>query len=657
MNRLKQRSEAHPLIFGRLQMLWLIVFLLFVVLILRLSWIQLGTGEKYSRLAAENNFKQIPIVAPRGKIFDRQGKPLVENQSLYTAMYLEPDRSKKEKMATAKALAKTLQMPLAEVLKAMDIGLNEKGKDVPRKQPPYFPKRIKEGLSEKEVVSLSENPSQFPGVNIFTEPLRKYRKDTFAVQTIGYVRPFAGAKASLKKYKQASSNTAEHGYLDWEQVGVDGLEYSYQDELRGKNGYRLVRVNASGKLVEVLKEVRPKPGNDIITTLDEKMQSGTEAFIDRHLRSLRTPGGSDYAPYAKNAYAVAMEVKTGKIRAMVSYPDYDPGIWNGKVTTRDYRNLSYVIRNGTIRESPYDARSAPDPDREYLKHPMSVVPLGSTFKPLTVLAGFHKGIITPNTKWSDPAAFYYADATPPIRNSGGHNYGLLTPQKAIQKSSNTFMAWVGTKWYRKEKLKSINELQEITHSFGLGIPTGIKLPGEQDGSEDYLTIAKRYSGLGAMALASFGQAQRYTTLQLAQYTATLANNGVRLRPQLVEKIINPNTGEEKEIKAEVLNRSPIKKRFFQTVHQGMIDVTQPGGTAAHLFQHLPFQVAAKTGTSEQDIPGRGRVENSVFIAFAPADDPQIAVAVVVPEGGYGAVAAGPIAEYLISSYYEQFMKR
>jgi penicillin-binding protein 2 len=130
-----------------------------------------------------------------------------------------------------------------------------------------------------------------------------------------------------------------------------------------------------------------------------------------------------------------------------------------------------------------------------------------------------------------------------------------------------------------------------------------------------------------------------------------------LRPQLVEKIVDPETGRVQEIRPEVLNRTNIPPEYYKVILQGMIDVTRPGGTASQLFHNLPFPVAAKTGTSEQDIPGVGRVQNSVFIAFAPAYDPQIAVAVIVPEGGFGAVGAGPIAEQLITSYYERFMKK
>lgn len=642
---------------GRLHVLWLIVILLFILLILRLSSIQLGAGAEYNKLAVENNFKQVPIVASRGKIYDRNGHVLVENRSLFTAIYLEPDSDKKKKMATAKELAKVLKMPLNEVLEAMDIGLDAKGKTVVRKQPPYFPKKLKDRLSDEEVVTISENPDRFPGVNIFSEPLRQYRTDSIAVQTIGYVRPFAGAKTSMDKYKALATQSGAGGYLDWEQVGMDGIEYSYQDELRGKNGYRLVRVNSQGKLVEVLKEVAPKPGNDLTMTLDQDMQLDAEKFIEQHLASLRTQAGKNQAPYARNAYAVAMEVKTGKIRTMVSYPDYDPNIWNGKVKSGDYRDLSYVINNGTIREAPYDGRADGAPESEVKRHPFSVLPSGSTFKPMTVLMGMMKGIISPSTYWSDPGAFYYAKATPPVRNSGQHNYGLLNPVKALQKSSNTFMAWLGTKWYHRDKMDAVTEFERITHAFGLGVKTGVPLPREQDGLEDYKTIAKRHSGLGAMALASFGQAQRYTAMQLAQYMQTLANKGTRLRPQLVEKVVNPTTGQTKEIKPEVLSRTPIKPAHYQTVVKGMVEVTKAGGTASALFNHLPFDVAAKTGTSEQDIPGRGRVENSVFVAFAPANDPEIAVAVIVPEGGYGAVAAGPIADHLITSYYERFMKK
>ncbi|MDA8351872.1 MAG: penicillin-binding transpeptidase domain-containing protein [Firmicutes bacterium] len=650
-----QGSRPGEILFQRLHILWLIVFLLFVVLILRLAWVQLGGGEKYQKLAEENNFKQIPILAPRGKIYSAEGELLVGNESLFTAMYLETEGDKKEKLQTAKNLAEALDMSVKKVLEKMDVGLDPKGNSVPRKQPAYYPKKIKDRLTEEEVVQLSEHPSQYKGVNIFLEPLRDYREDTFAVQTIGYVRPFAGAKASLQKYKQADNKPEDGGYLDWEQVGMDGIEYSYQDYLRGQHGYKVVRVNSTGKPVEVIKEVKPRPGNHLTLTLDESMQLETEAFIEKQLQWLREEApGRHRAPNARNAYAVAMEVKTGKIRTMVSYPDYDPNIWNGPVTAEDYKRLTYTIRNGTIQEAPYDARNAAHPEEEYRRHPMSVVPLGSTFKPLMALMALQERLIGPQTIFQDPGTYYYATATPPVRNSSNHNYGALNVYKAIQKSANTFFAWTANRWYRRDGKESLDQFRRYTHQFGLGVPTEVPLKGEQDGSEGYLS--ESFSPLGAMVLSSFGQAQRYTTMQLAQFTATLAHDGKRMKPLLVEKVKNQDGETVKEFQPKVLNQSSIEYRHFQTVKEAMAQVTQPGGTASNLFQDLPFDVAAKTGTSEQDVPGQGRVENSVFIAFAPAKDPEIAVAVVVPEGGYGSIAAGPIAEKMISVYAEDYMK-
>lgn len=653
----RQRAVSRQeMMHHRLHVLWLIVFLLFVMLILRLSWVQLGEGEKYRKQAEENNFKQISVLAPRGNIYDRSGKKLVGNKSLFAAIYLETDDPAKDKMNTAKKLSKGLKMPLKEVLEKMDIGLDAKGNQVPRNQPPYYPKKIKDRLSEKEVVKISENPTDYKGVNIILEPLRQYRDDTFAVQTIGYVRPFAGAKTSMERYKNAQKQSDQGGYLDWEQVGMDGIEYSFQDDLRGENGYRLVRVNSSGKLVDVIKEVHPKPGSDLYMTLDEKMQLETEQYIESHLHYLRTQApGRDRAPYAKNAYAVAMEVDTGKIRAMVSYPDYDPNIWNGPVSAKAYQDLTPVIRNGTITAAPYDARGYANPDKEYNRHPFSVLPPGSTFKPMTTLMALDKGLVAPYTMFQDPGTYYYAPSTPPVRNSGQNNYGALNARKALQKSANTYFAWIANMWHRQEGKKSVDQFQKYTHEFGLGVPTEVPLRGEQDGTEDYQTIAKNYSGMGAMVLASFGQAQRYTTMQLTQYTAAIANGGKRMKPLLVEKKVHKN-GKVEKIKPKVLNRSSISRNHFETVQDGMVQVTQPGGTASHLFKNLPFQVAAKTGTSEQDIPGRGRVENAVFIAYAPADQPKVAVAVIVPEGGYGGRAGGPIAEKMLTLYYERFMK-
>jgi penicillin-binding protein 2 len=317
------------------------------------------------------------------------------------------------------------------------------------------------------------------------------------------------------------------------------------------------------------------------------------------------------------------------------------------------------------------------------KHPSSVVPAGSVIKPLTVLLGLNEKLIAPNDRWQDVGIYRYgrggSDKVP--NYNGGKNLGLLTPQTAIQKSANTYMARIGERLVQQKK-NPVKLFQNYTHQFGLGVKTGIDLPYENDGVEDYLSTAERYSDLAAVVQASFGQQEKYTTLQLAQYVSTLANYGKRLKPLIVDRITEKtDEGQEvvvKTFKPEVLNEVNIDKKYFDIVKQGMIMVTKQGGTAYSTFMDFPYTVAAKTGTSEQDIYIRQtyvdkdgkikvkqiksasgkmidawkfyqRVENATFISYAPAENPKLAVAVVVPEGG-GTPSAQVIARKIYEIY-------
>lgn len=239
------------------------------------------------------------------------------------------------------------------------------------------------------------------------------------------------------------------------------------------------------------------------------------------------------------------------------------------------------------------------------------------------------------------------------------------------KSSNVYMAWTGHQFYRRtggEDGDALDILSKYNQQFGLFTSTGVDLPGESKGNEDYIDMVENGSNsvLGATVLASFGQAQRPTALQLAQFAATIANDGVRMQPQLVDKIVDSEGNVVQEIEPKVMSKADdIKQEYFDVVQDGMELVTSSGGTARSLFRNLPHKVAAKTGTSEQDIPiydgdrfvRLKRVENSVMVAYYPADDPKVAVAAVVPEGGYGSRGAGPIVEKLLELYQREFMDK
>lgn len=545
----------------------------------------------------------------------------------------------------------------------MDVGYefkNDKIERVARTTSKFLEKDLKYDLSQQEIAYLAEHRMELDGVTVVTKPIRVYDSKQVAVQTIGYVRPFNVADNQGSDYYQQNKDV----YLPNQMVGYDGIERSYEEELRGENGYRLYRVAANQTILQQIEEVSPKRGNNLYLTIDQRVQLEIRDFIKEFLPKLRTSGRN--STYAKNAYAVAIEVKTGKVVAMVSYPEYDPNIWVSGPDKETYEQNKYSFTNGTIRSAPPDVRPKIGKEAEFeiYKHPASILPAGSVIKPATVLMGLSENLISAYDYWPDPGAFPYGGATDIIRNDNNHNYGMLTPEKSLQKSANTYMARIGKALSEKYRKNSVSVLQKYLHAFGLGVKTGVDLPGEISGKEDFLVMNKQYGPLAAMVQASFGQQGRYTTLQLAQYTATLANKGVRLKPQLVDHIEDSNRKVIHSYKPEVLSVLKESDNYWDIVHEGMSMATQPGGTAYSAFSGFPYRVAAKTGTSQQDIYTPDsmnfsqkvnwhkykQINNGVIISFAPVNDPKLAVAVVVPEGGYGGPSAGMIARAIYNTY-------
>ncbi len=280
----------------------------------------------------------------------------------------------------------------------------------------------------------------------------------------------------------------------------------------------------------------PEKGNNLYLTIDKNVQLRAEEAITNHLEKIRNSSNPrERAKYARTGYAVAMEVKTGKVVAMASMPDYDPNVWQGPINQETSKYLQYFINNGTIRTSmPYYE----DP-KEGMNHPSSLVYLGSTQKPLTVLLGLNEKLFTPQTTYLDRGAFYFGREghKTSVSNASNVANGAIQPWKAIAKSSNAFMAeMIGNKLFTS---KPGNEGLEIwdryMEEFGLGVLTGSGLPNESKGVKDYFSESSG-SAQAALVFASFGQQGRYTALQLAQYTTMLANHGKRLKPQFVNEI-------------------------------------------------------------------------------------------------------------------------
>ncbi|WP_199620566.1 peptidoglycan D,D-transpeptidase FtsI family protein [Paenibacillus alkalitolerans] len=650
----------------RINLFFFGIFVLFSVLVVKLAFIQFVEGKELSAMESQRTKRSVDIAPIRGNIYDRNLYPIAystSTQSLYFRM--EPGKTREDHIALAEKIADlfakygdpTLKtITVSDVFDAMDVGYDIEGNTKVFMNRMYEPRRVKAGLTEKEIAYVMSHPELFPGVEVVEESVRHYDANTIAAQLIGYLKPFTSSN-NLKEGQYLDfyrNKEATSGYLRTEEVGFDGLEFMYQTELRGISGKKEYPVNSLNQIIGPVEVTPPKKGNNLVLTIDKDVQLTAEQAIMDQLAYMKSDEAKRLkwpamGAQARAGYAVAMEVDTGNVIAMASMPDYDPSVWSGGLSTELWNEIQPYYQNGTIKTVYPDYKDAD----ERSKHPTSIVPLGSTMKPLTVLIGLNEGLITPTTKYTDTGRFYFGrNDSESIGNAQKHAYGKIDPANAIRVSSNPFMAeMVGEALYLKYKgLPAVDVWDEYMKKFGLGTSTGSGLPNESLGVIEYKHEAKNGSPQSAMVYASFGQQGRYTTLQLAQYTAMLANRGKRLKPNFVERITDFDGNTVKTVEPFVLNEEKFDEKHWDVLHKGMKMVTQ-SSSLKQWFGHLPFEVASKTGTSEQEVRGKIR-DNAVFVAFAPADKPKIAVAVVVPDGGFGAWGAAPIAAKIFEAYYK-----
>lgn len=637
----------------RLNLFFFITFFLFSVLIVRLAILQFVEGPTLREEETRISSNQVLIPPIRGNIYDSSGTQIAYSTSTQTLYYtIEPGSKIADSEAMAKRLLKVFEslgnpaeaLTLEQIIKNMDLKYRQNTVSVPR--------RIKSGLTNREIAFFLENRDQFKGIDILEESIRHYNQDTIAVQLVGYLKKFKGVSDSSKYYKGKDKKDvvpdATLRYLQQEDVGFDGLERLYQEELRGKNGVKNYPINSQGRIIGLPEITKPEKGNDLYLTINRNVQLKTEQAIMDQLHYLQTTYTKDRQPHAKIGFAVAMEVHTGKVVAMASMPDYDPNIWEGGgIGDEDYQKIKNMLPNGTIStvNGPYNT------DEELGKHPSSILPPGSTLKPLSVLIGLNEKLFRTTDRWTDNGKFEYGKEgvhRRAIRNAQGHAYGSLDPALAIGKSSNPWMAkMIGNALNERDGNKGVELWDRYMKQFGLGVLTGSGLLNENKGVIDYFHEMEVASSQSALIFASFGQQAKYTTLQLAQYTAMLANRGKRMKPQFVNEIRDSEGNVVKKFEPEVLNTIDIPDAYWKEVETGMSLVS------VDAFKDAPYKVLRKTGTSEQSVAGGVKKDNAVFIAYAPAENPVIAVAVIVPEGGFGGKGAAPIARKIFDAYDEE----
>lgn len=597
----------------RLMFLFFIVFLIFSALVVRLAYIQLVRGEEYLTMLENNQLKQLPITAPRGRILDANGVVLVDNKTVFTVTFQPLDDEEQDVDRIAQILAdlvqddESLRMSKEEILELMDVGA--------KRSSLYIPRRIMSNITPEMVAYIEEHRAELPGVEVVTEPMRDYKFGKLLAHVIGYTRP---VPAEQKERYLA------RGYRVDDRVGYDGLEAQYEFQLKGKDGYKEVVVNRHYETMETRKVVQPVPGNDLVLTIDHQFQAKVEAILEETVKTLQK---EQPELGVTQASAVVLQPKTGAVLALANYPSYDPNLYNYPLSQEVYETqIRYRDQNIAI-SGTYTP--------------------GSVVKPVTVMMGMQEGLITPQTKLNSGIVYFGVDRR--SVTDGGRVKGPINSRVALQRSSNVFMVNIGIRWverYPGSYVDLFDEFDRYYQMFGLGQKTGIDLPGEKIGLRNH---AKQYGNLLYM---TFGQYHNYTPMQLAQFVATVANDGYRMQPYLVQEIREGSQNGELSSNVlwrhtpKVLNRVDIDPAYIREAQEGMRLVAAPGGTGYSVYAGLPFQVAAKTGTAQT-----GAGNNSLIVGYAPYQNPEVAFVVVVPKGGGGSAVSGPVSRKILEAYF------
>jgi len=584
----------------RLHTLLVVCLVLFAVLLGRMVYLQLWRGDYYAKQSDGNRLRQSRILAPRGIIYDSEGKELVNNLPGY-AVVLQKQSSYKP--ATLQRLSNLLQMPVEEINAKIKASENF-----------YEPIMLKNNLDQQMVTKIEEQRRYMPEVMLSVQPIRNYPYHELAVHALGYV-----GEVSAYEIEQGLFKNITQGSL----VGKGGLEKTYDKYLRGEDGAFMEEVDVAGNVVKHYDSVQPIPGKNLKLTIDYELQKELEAFTDKHLAFLRSSG---IAPGARAAAVVAIDPRNGAVRAMVSRPGYDPNWFVHGISSKNWNSINndpnYPMNNKVITG-------------EY--------PPGSTFKIVTGSAAFELKKVGLNEPIFDGG---FHPMVPTMGNAGGEVLGWLTFIKALAMSDNVYFYELG---YRV----GIDNIEKYAHIFGFGERTGIDLEGESKGLVASKKVKRKIWDedwrLGDTFNAAIGQGFNLTTpIQLSVMLSIVANGGTKYQPYLVDSIINSDGSLFEKPKRAEGKHIDVSQQTIDYIRMGMSATTQEGGTASY-FAGLPKPIAGKTGTAENS---HGR-DHGLFVAYGPVDDPELVVVCIVEQGGFGSVAAGPIVYKAFEEFFQE----
>ena len=584
----------------RLHTLLVVCLVLFAVLLGRMVYLQLWRGDYYAKQSDGNRLRQSRILAPRGIIYDSEGKELVNNLPGYAVVLQKQSSYKPE---TLQRLSNLLQMPVEEINAKIKASENF-----------YEPIMLKNNLDQQMVTKIEEQRRYMPEVMLSVQPIRNYPYHELAVHALGYV-----GEVSAYEIEQGLFKNITQGSL----VGKAGLEKTYDKYLRGEDGAFMEEVDVAGNVVKHYDSVQPIPGKNLKLTIDYELQKELEAFTDKHLAFLRSSG---IAPGARAAAVVAIDPRNGAVRAMVSRPGYDPNWFVHGISSKNWNSINndpnYPMNNKVITG-------------EY--------PPGSTFKIVTGSAAFEMKKVGLNEPIFDGG---FHPMVPTMGNAGGEVLGWLTFIKALAMSDNVYFYELG---YRV----GIDNIEKYAHIFGFGERTGIDLEGESKGLVASKKVKRKIWDedwrLGDTFNAAIGQGFNLTTpIQLSVMLSIVANGGTKYQPYLVDSIINSDGSLFEKPKRAEGKHIDVSQQTIDYIRMGMSATTQEGGTASY-FAGLPKPIAGKTGTAENS---HGR-DHGLFVAYGPVDDPELVVVCIVEQGGFGSIAAGPIVYKAFEEFFQE----
>ncbi len=619
----------------RIGILGVLVLTAFAILFFRLWAIQVLSGNQFLQAAENNQLRLLRLEAPRGPIKDRWGAVLVDNRSGTAVRVWPADLPKKGAYQELRRLARILNVPLADVTREIDKNLND----------PVTPVTVKQFATEHEVRYLYEHQTEFPGVQISNTYVRQYRQGDLAAQLMGYVGEIS--EPQLKKLK---------GYTLGDKIGQGGIESSFDKELRGQTGLNQLRVDSLGRPTSPVEvKENPGPGYAVRLTLDAKLQrAAQQAVID----------GINRAQANKNWYAtagaiVALDPRNGAVRALASYPSYDPNVF----TSRKKHELAPLIEPAAAEEADFPALN---------RAIAGVYPPGSTFKPVTALAAMQEQILRP----------YDSLLCTGSLTIDGHKFNNWDPNAnqsmtlptAIAQSCDTYFYQVGKSFYDLPADRG-QPLQRWAKTFGFGEPTGLDVGPEEAGLVPTIEWRKKtytkeaypetweieslWKSGDSVQLAIGQKDMQVTPLQMARFYALVANGGKLVTPHIVAAVEQPGSGSGPAAPPVVLRtyHPPAKELnldpdALQAVRQGLYDATHsPLGTSSTVFGHFPIGIAGKTGTAEKIVDGN-LTDTSWWCGYGPfGDAPKLVVCAVIENGGFGGEAAAPAALQVFESFF------